>query len=336
VALIKLKGQVPKNLPVLKLGDSDAMKVGDWVLAIGNPFGLASSVSLGIISARAREIGATRYEDFLQTDAAINPGNSGGPLFNLKGEVIGINTAIVSGGTGIGFAVPSNLAKAIMVQLEKFGTVTRGFLGVGIQNLTPELARALKVPAQHGAVVSQVTPNSPAAKAGLKQDDVIVSLNGRPIDSDTELSRRVSLDAPGSVDTLGLYRNGKEMKVDVKLGTRPDLEHLHERERMGQGPEDRSNKQRIGLTFQDVDPRLAEALGVPPRGALVTDVVPGSPADHADLGRGMVIVEANHHRVQNARELSRALKGLKSGSTVLLRVEVPHGNATVLRALTIP
>jgi serine protease Do len=335
IALIKLKGQV-SNLKALKLGDSDALRVGDWLLAIGNPFGLASSVSLGILSAKARQITGGPYDDFLQTDAAINPGNSGGPLFNMQGEVIGINTAIVSGGTGIGFAVPSNLAKALIPQLEKSGSVTRGYLGVSIQKLTPELGKALNAPVSKGAIVSSITPKTPAAEAGLKDDDVITTLNGQKLESEAELSRRVSLMAPGTVVTLDGFRAGKPMQWKVKLGTRPDIEHIAEREHLGAGPEDRTNKQRIGLTFQDMDPRLAHAFGVPAEGALVTDVVPGSPADRSELSRGMVIIEANHQRVRNAQQLSKILQPLKSGSSILLRVEVPRVKGTILRALTIP
>jgi serine protease Do len=178
VAVIQLKGKV-ENLATVKLGDSDALRVGDWVVAIGNPFGLASSVSSGILSARARDIHSGPYDDFLQTDAAINPGNSGGPLFNLKGEVVGINTAIVGGGTGIGFAVPSNLVKALLPHLEKDGAVTRAWLGIGIQDLTQDLAKAMQLPVTEGAIVSQVNDGSPAGKAGMRADDVIVAIDGQ-------------------------------------------------------------------------------------------------------------------------------------------------------------
>src|SRR6266851_4923163 len=188
IAVVKLKGKLEK-LPVATLGDSDAIKVGDWVVAIGNPFGLASSVSAGIISARARQIGAGPFDDFLQTDAAINPGNSGGPLFNMKGEVIGINTAIVGGGSGIGFAVPSNMAKLLLPQLEKGQKIRRGWLGVTVQDLTPELAKSLNVPVSRGAVVSDVNPDTPAAKAGLKPEDVVVAVDGNPVDSNRALTR---------------------------------------------------------------------------------------------------------------------------------------------------
>src|SRR5262244_1398625 len=205
VALVRLTGNV-QNLPVVKLGDSDAMRVGDWVVAIGNPFGLASSVSAVIISASGRRITGGPYDDFLQTDAAINPGNSGGPLFNLKGEVIGINTAIVGGGSGIGFAVPSNMAKALLPQLEKNGKIRRGWLGVQVQDLTPELAKSLNVPVAHGALVSEVNADTPAQKAGIKPDDAVVAMDGAPVDSSRALTRGVGFKAPDNDVTLTLYR----------------------------------------------------------------------------------------------------------------------------------
>jgi serine protease Do len=342
VALIKLKNP-PNNLPYVKLGDSDAVRVGDWVVAIGNPFGLASSVSAGILSAKAREIGATQYDDFLQTDAAINPGNSGGPLFNLRGEVIGMNTAIVSGGAGIGFAVPSNLAKALIPQLEKNGKVTRGYIGVRLQNLTPELAKALNVPQSSGALINDVTKNSPGDKAGLKADDVVVSLDGKKVESSSALSRTVALRPPGASVTLGLIRNGKPQDVKVTLTSRPgDLDKVGSAggpRPGGKSQRDESNRQRIGLTLQTIDPRTAEANGLPTRGAVITEVQPGSPADAAELAPGMVVTEAGGKKIGSADDLSRVLKDAKPGSTILLRVQIQLQNreaSSLLRALTIP
>jgi serine protease Do len=342
VALIKLKS-TPSNLPFVKLGDSDAIRVGDWVVAIGNPFGLASSVSTGILSAKAREIGATQYDDFLQTDAAINPGNSGGPLFNLRGEVIGINTAIVSGGAGIGFAVPSNLAKALIPQLEKNGKVTRGYIGVKLQNLTPELAKALNVPQSSGALINDVTKNSPGEKAGLKPDDVVVTLDGKKVESSSALSRNVALRPPNSSVMLGIVRGGKSQDVKVTLTSRPgDLDRVGSSRNPNPGKgsqKDESNRQRIGLTLQSIDPRTAEANGLPTRGAAITEVQPGSPADAAELAPGMVVTEAAGKKIASADDLSRVLKDAKPGSTILLRVAIPQSNreeATLLRALTIP
>jgi len=333
VALVRLKEKV-EGLPTVKLGDSNALRVGDWVVAIGNPFGLASSVSLGIVSARAREIGASQYDEFLQTDAAINPGNSGGPLFNMQGEVVGINTAIVGGGSGIGFAVPSSLISSLLPQLEKEGSVTRAWLGVGIQNLTRDLASALNLPVDKGAILSQVMPSSPAAKAGLKQDDVVVAIDGRTVTSSGELTRTVALKRPGSTSTLTLYRDGKKMDVKVELGTRPDLEGVSSAK---QRPEEQQeSSRRVGVSLQNLDASTAKQAGfADSSGALITDVVPGSPADRAQLEPGMVVIEANRQKVENADALARIIKGAASGSTLLLRVTAP-GGARNLRALRVP
>jgi serine protease Do len=337
VALVKLKNP-PPNLAVLKFGDSDAMRVGDWVVAIGNPFGLASSVSVGILSAKARNIGAGVYDDFLQTDAAINPGNSGGPLFNLRGEVIGINTAIVAGGSGIGFAVPSNLAKALVPQLEKTGSVTRGYIGIGLQKLTPQLAKALGTPTPQGALVTSVQPNSPGAHAGLKQDDVITQVDTQTVTSDDQLRRTVALRAPGSTVSLTLYRNAKPREVKVTLASRPEDEEVSRKNPVERESHDESNKEQFGLSLTTPSAELARARGLP-RGAFITEVQPGSPADKAGLEPNLVIVEANGQLVSSAGDLSRILKTAKPGSTVLLRAQVRGGEQaanTMLFALEAP
>ncbi|HKD39629.1 MAG TPA: Do family serine endopeptidase [Myxococcaceae bacterium] len=318
VALVRLTGNV-QNLPVVKLGDSDAMRVGDWVVAIGNPFGLASSVSAGIISAKSRDIRASTYDDFLQTDAAINPGNSGGPLFNLKGEVIGINTAIVGGGTGIGFAVPSNMAKSLLPQLEKEGTVSRGYLGVGIQDLTPDLAKGLGVPAKEGAVVTEVRADGPAKKAGLQTDDVITGIDGQKVPSRGALTRAVGAKRPGATATLDVFRGSKQMEIKVVLAPRPDLEGVNQQSQSGGSDEESTWQQKSGLSLRNVEPRYAQSIGAPTEGALVTDVAPGSPAERAGLAPGMIITEISRKPVRNSSEAVRALKSAKSGSTVLIR-----------------
>jgi len=336
VALIRLKGKLD-NLPVAKLGDSDGMRVGDWVFAVGNPFGLASSVSLGIISAKARNITGGQYDDFLQTDAAINPGNSGGPLFNLRGEVVGINTAIAGNATGIGFAVPSNLARALVPMLEKDGGVTRGWLGISIQTVTAEIGSALGVPVQEGAVVLQVNDGSPARRVGLRQDDVIISLDGSKIPTSDALTRMIALKRPGSVSSVEYYRGGKRLEAKVTLGTRPEPPGTPRRAPAREVAVDENSKQRVGLALQDVDPGMASELGVPERGAMVTDVVPGSVAERADLNRGMVIVEADRHPVRNSAELTKLIKSKHKGEVLLLRVATPGGTGNaVLRALTVP
>jgi serine protease Do len=325
LALLKLQGDV-KNLPVARLGDSDAVRVGDWVVAIGNPFGLASSVSAGILSARARDIQAGPFDNFLQTDAAINPGNSGGPLFNMRGEVIGISTAIVGGGTGIGFALPSNMARALLPQLQK-GEIRRGWLGVSVQDLTPELAQALGVSAREGAIVTDVQKDTPAARAGLKPDDVIIAIDGEPIETSGGLTRNIGFRPPGETVRLTLLREGRQQQLQVKLGERPDLEGV----RAPTPEREEETGRKLGLRLQDVDPRMMPGA---PEGALITLVDPGSPADRAGLMPGMVIVEAGGKPVRNPRDFAQIIRGARSGSVLLLRIQVDGGR--VLRALTVP
>ncbi len=328
LALLKIQGEV-KDLPVAKLGNSDEVRVGDGVVAIGNPFGLASSVSAGILSARARDIQSGPYDNFLQTDAAINPGNSGGPLFNMKGEVIGINTAIVGGGTGIGFAVPSNMANRLLPQLQK-GEIRRGWLGVSVQDLTPELAQALNITtARKGAIITDVQADTPAAKAGLKTDDVILRIDNEPIESSRGLTRTVGFRQPGETVKLDIFRNGKAQQLSVKLGERPDLEGI----RQPPEPErEEDTGKKLGVQLQPVDPRSMQGV---PQGALIVGVDPGSPADRADLSPGMVIVEAGGKPIKNPRELAQVVKGARSGAVLLLRIQVPEGGR-LLRAITIP
>jgi serine protease Do len=334
VALLQLQGE-PKELPVVKLGDAEALRVGDWVLAIGNPFGLASSVSLGILSAKARNIQAGPYDEFLQTDAAINPGNSGGPLFNLQGEVVGINTAIVGGGTGIGFAVPANLVRALLPQLRDKGAVTRGWLGLGTQDVSAALAEALGLPVKAGALVVQVEEDTPAAKAGLAADDVITAINGEPVESAGDLTRTIGRSSPGAQVKLTIYRGQEQRELPVTLGTRPDLEGVQAQTKPRERPETRAERQRnVGVSFTDVDPRLAQARGLPEQGALVVEVAPGSAADQGGLVPGMVVVEAGGQPVRGAEDLARRLHAAKPGEVLVLRVQA--GNTRLLRAVTVP
>ncbi|GHG95281.1 trypsin-like peptidase domain-containing protein [Comamonas sp. JC664] len=334
VAVLQL--QLPegaKPLPVVRLGDSDALRVGDWVVAIGNPFGLTSSTSLGILSAKERNIEAGPFDDFLQTDAAINPGNSGGPLFNLHGEVVGINTAIAGEGSGIGFAVPSNLVKALLPQLERKGTISRGWLGLLVQDVTPDLGEALGAPVREGAVITDVTKETAAARAGLQPDDVIVSVDGQPVDSARALTRSVAMKAPGSELSLTLYRDARKRDVKATLGKRPDLEGVAD----DKPAEDSQHpaEHRVGLSVMDMDPRLAESEELPEAGALVTEVAPASMAEHAGMIPGMVVVEAANQPVRVAQDVVRALRKAKPGERVLLRVALPGGGRE-LRALTVP
>jgi serine protease Do len=333
VALLQLTGEDVKELPTVKLGDSEALRVGDWVVAIGNPFGLESSVSLGIVSAKARELQVGPFDEFLQTDAAINPGNSGGPLFNMKGEVVGINTAIIGQGSGIGFAVPSRLVQSLLPQLEKEGAVTRGWMGVAVQDLTADLGTALGLPVREGAIVTEVTEGTPAAEAGLQVDDVITAVGEQAIGSGRSLTRTVALKPPGTALPLTVYRGGKPREIHVTLGTRPDLEGVAARAR----PEvqEEPPHERVGLGVSDMTPRMARAQGLPATGALVTDVAPGSSAERAGLAPGMVVVEAQGRPVRRAGDLARLLGEAAPGQPVLLRVVSPGGGRALL-ALTVP
>ena len=277
VALIKIDAH---NLPTLPLGDSDLLRIGEWVIAIGNPFGLTHTVTVGVISAKGRSgIGISDIEDFIQTDAAINPGNSGGPLLNLKGQVIGMNTAIFtrSGGyMGIGFAIPINIVKTVVEQLKTKGKVERGFLGVYIQDLTPAIARELGLNITEGALITEIIPHSPAAKAGLKVKDVIIAYNNKKVKSASELKTYILLTKPGSVITLTVIRNGKVKKIKVKIES-PRKAFFVAR---GVIKELRKFLDEIGIRVEDITPELARRLGLrSTRGVIITEVIPETPAD---------------------------------------------------------
>jgi serine protease Do len=328
LALVRLRSP-PNDLPVARLGDSDRLHVGDWLLAIGNPFGLETSVSLGILSATARDLGSGPYDEFLQTDAAINPGNSGGPLFDLSGSVVGVNTAIVNSRSGsrIGFAIPSSLVRALLPQLERTGGVMRGALGVYTQDLTPDLARAMGLEGRHGALVNGFVPGSSARSAGLSESDVIVSLDGRPIESARVLTRLVGLRRPGEMVKLGLIRGGKPGSVTVRLGRRTDLE--------GTGPlrpppaeedqpaPDEMVPMRLGVEIGEVTPEVEEAIGVRGAGALVVSVEPGSPAERAGLQPGLVIVEVAGQAVHSAKEASELIRAARAQPPIVFKLVGP-------------
>jgi len=317
VALLQLQGDV-KNLPVLYLGNSDKAEVGDWVIAIGNPFGLDHTVSHGIISAKERIIGAGPYDDFIQTDAPINPGNSGGPLFNVHGEVVGVNTAILSpngkGSVGIGFAVPVNMVKDELPTLEKNGHMVRGWLGVSIQDLTPELARSLNVTQTHGAVVNDVFPGSPADKGGMKPGDVVVDFNGRHVDNFYELLRAVAGVKPGARVKVKVVRDVKPLSLSVLVAARPD-----DGEPVSS---DTSSGDRLGIKVEPVSPALAQRVGVKAgEGVAVAAVAADGPAYAAGVRPGDVILEVNRHAVRSPEAYVGAVSHAKAGELVLLRVQ---------------
>ena len=309
LALIKIDAP-SKDLKPLKLGDSDTIPVGSWVVAIGSPFGLEQTVTAGIVSAKGRIIGSGPYDDFIQTDASINPGNSGGPLLNLKGEVVGINTAIVASGQGIGFAIPINMAGGIINQLKDSGEVSRGWLGVGIQDLTPELAEYYAIKEKEGVLVTQTYEGDPADKAGIKEGDVIVAVDGKRIASSRELSRTVAEAGVGNKMSLTVLRDGREKEIDVKLAKRPDTEPTVAR------GEARSDD--LGLKVREIDPEIAERLGLDEntKGVVVTGVNPDSKAAEADIRQGDVVIEINRKPVTSLEDYKDQLRKIDTGDTV--------------------
>jgi serine protease Do len=328
VALLKLQGE-DSGFPFLLLGDSDQLEVGDWVVAIGNPFGLELSVTHGMISAMARSIGAGPYDDFIQSDALINPGNSGGPLFSMSGAVIGINTAITSRGQGIGFAVPINMAKQLLPQLLS-GHIERGYLGVGLQKITPDLARSLGLTGTNGALVAQVVSGQPADKAGIHTGDVIVSVNGGNIHTAGELTRAVASVRPGNKVTVGVLRNGTTKSLKIKVGERPD----DIGRAMGEGddsgdeeggatPQPREERRdSLGLAVRKVPPEVAGPLGLKANeGVQITSVEPDGAAAEAGLQAGDIVLEVNRKPVHTLAEYRESLAATHTGELALLRVE---------------
>jgi serine protease Do len=311
IALIKI--ETNEKLPVVILGDSEALQVGEWVVAIGNPFGLGGTVTAGIVSQKGRVIGAGPYDNFIQTDASINPGNSGGPLFNMKGEVVGVNTAIIAGGQGIGFTIPINTVKDILVQLKERGHVTRGWIGVSIQSLTPELARSFGLKEPDGALISSVNAGDPAEKAGIKAGDIVVSFNGKKIDEYNDLPRVVASIVPGKRVAVKVVRDGKPKSLFVTVGTKRERTAV---ERNGKELEKNGPGKKLGITVQPLDSETARRLGVRDGtvGVYISYVRPGSIAASAGLKRGDVIREINRKVVTGTKsydvEISKAKKEL--------------------------
>ena len=322
IALIKIK--TGKKLPHVLLGDSEKLEIGEWIVAIGNPFGLGHTVTAGIVGAKGRIIGSGPYDDFIQTDASINPGNSGGPLFNLKGEVVGIATAIIQGGQGIGFATPVHLAKSILGQLKEKGKVTRGWLGVYIQRLTPEMADSLSVPGKKGALVADVTKDGPAEKAGIRSGDVIVAFNGKDVNDEHELPQIVASTKPGMKVDVKVVREGKALSIPVIVS-----EMEAEPPRRAGGPDLTKG---LGLSVQDITPEIAKHFEIENRkGVLVTAVEPGSPADDAEFREGDIIRQINRQAVANTSEFQKMMTKVKGEKTVLFLVE--RGDARIFIAV---
>lgn len=315
IAVIEIKAG---NLPALPLGDSANLEVGEWVVAIGNPFGLSHTLTVGVVSAKGRtSLGISDYEDFIQTDAAINPGNSGGPLVNLEGEAVGINTAIFSrsgGHMGVGFAIPINLAKSIADQLIEQGEVTRGYIGVVIQPLTSELAESFNLKTNQGILIAQVTDDSPAAKAGLKAGDIVTDYQGRSVNDIGDFRNRVALTAPGKSAQVTIIRDGKSKVIDLKIDKLGDQQIA-----ASQAPA--QSTEELGLTVQTVTRESARQFNATPgQGVIVTEVNPGSIAAMAGIRRGTLILQVDRKAVNSADEFNRAVNQSKANKRVLLLI----------------
>jgi len=324
VALTKL--EEGKSLPVLSLGDSDSLGVGEWVMAIGNPFGLDQTLTVGVVSAKGRTtIGITDYEDFIQTDAAINPGNSGGPLINMKGKAIGINSAIFSksgGYMGIGFAIPINMVKAIKDQLIEHGEVKRGYLGVSIQDLTKELMESFRLKEPEGVLISDITKDSPADKAGLKRGDVIVEYMNKAFKNSGQFRNLVALTPPGTKVNISFIRDGKRVVVEGELGS---LENARVA-----GVSQKDIIEKLGFTVQDLTEELARQFGYTAKqGVIISQVAPGSPAQFAGLKPGILILEVNRKGVKNVQEFLEAIESSKS--LLLLVQEGQYSRYVILK-----
>jgi len=314
LALIKIEGA--KDLKPMPMGDSEELRVGTWVVAIGSPFGLEQTVTAGIVSAKGRIIGSGPYDDFIQTDASINPGNSGGPLINMQGEVVGINTAIVASGQGIGFAIPINMAREIVSQLKTKGEVTRGWMGVGIQDLTEELADYYDVETDAGVLVTHVFEGDPADRAGIQVNDIITAVNGQSVDSSRELSRRIAGLGVGEKAEISLLRNGKKKTITITTAKRMD-------EPMQARQEEPDSDDKLGLSVQNLTADIAERLGFDPdeAGIIVTAVSEDSKAQEAGIQQGDLIKEVNRNPVDNVDEFREELGKIDKGETVQLLMQ---------------
>jgi len=333
LALLKVEG---KGFPFVQFGDSAAVKVGEWVLAIGNPFGLEHTVTAGIVSAKGRQLGlggnVPEYQDFIQTDAAINRGNSGGPLVNMKGEVIGITSNILApagGNIGLGFAIPSNMAKKVVTQLREKGRVVRGRIGVSMkpEPLSDEDRDAFKLKDKKGALVTEVAPGGPADKAGLKKYDVIVEFNGQKVDSPNDLKFKVADIQPGSKANIKVVRDGKEQSFTVTVEEYEPVE--------GKAKVQNSDKD-LGFSVRELDPNLARRFGVKTqRGLIITDVKEYSEAARKGLAAGDIILEVNRQPVETVDDLGRILKRAQSGQAIILLVRQEGEGGSVDRIFTL-
>lgn len=322
LALIKIK---PGNsLPVVEIGDSEKLRVGEWVIAIGNPFGLEQTVTAGIVSAKGRVIGAGPYDNFIQTDASINPGNSGGPLFNMEGKVIGVNTAIVAQGQGIGFAIPSSMAKNILPDLKTKGKVTRGWMGISVQDVTEDIAKSLKLSQRSGALISEVFKGDPADKAGIRPGDVILEINGKNIKDTHQLLILIASFHVGEKVNVKVSRDGQEKTYQVIVDERKDRPEV--------AIESGDGKTSFGMSVQDITPQIARQLGIPmSKGVIVTEVDEGSPADEVGIQPRDIILQVNKVNIGSLKDYQREIAKPAAKNSILLLIK--RGKTTYYVAL---
>lgn len=326
LALLKIDPH--ETLNPVKFGNSDALNIGDWVIAIGNPFGLGHTVTAGIVSAKGRSLGIGNYDDFIQTDAPINPGNSGGPLFNLNGEVVGVDTAIIAGGQGIGFAIPANLTNNVIVQIKDNGKVTRGWLGVMIQPITPEIADSLNLKDTKGVIVSDVSAKSPAEKAGVERGDVITKYNGEQIASVTDLTSRVAISKPDTKQHLSVIRNGKTKEIVVNIKEQPeDITGKPSRSEKSQ-----DDTEKLGMKVIELTPEIRSRYNIDTKnGVMITSVDPGGIASDAGFMPGDIILEINKSKIENLNDFKKEISKAKDNKSILFLIE--RGDNTIYLGL---
>jgi len=325
LALIKIESD--HNLPIVKLGNSDALEVGQWVVAIGNPFGLEHTLTAGIVSAKGRVIGSGPYDDFIQTDASINPGNSGGPLIDMKGEVVGINTAIVASGQGIGFAIPINLAKGILDQLKTSGVVTRGWLGVGIQELSQELADYYGIKDRKGVLVTEVFPGDPADKAGIQPKDIIVGVNGNKVETIRDLTGMIANTGVGETADIQVLRNDKERIFKVEIVKRDDARLTNRKTQKMQAEE-------LGLHVARLTQELARRYNTTETdGIIVVSIESGSKGEEAGVIAGDIIKEMNHKPIKTVEDYTHAISGVQKGESIHLFIRRTNVGFLVIKLI---
>lgn len=323
IAVIKIKAG--HNLPVIELGDSEALRVGQWVVAIGNPFGLEHTVTAGIVSAKGRTIGSGPYDDFIQTDASINPGNSGGPLLDMNGRVVGINTAIIASGQGIGFAIPINLAKTIINQLKEHGEFTRGWLGVAIQDVDKELAEYYGLRNTEGVLVTEVFPGDPADEAGIKSKDIILEVNGKKMKSSKDLSRKIASIQVGDTVKIKLLRNGNKKTIRVEIAKR-------ENTKLTSKPSSKEQGDELGIRVSDLLPEIARRFGIiNEQGVVVVGVESNGKGAEAGIMIGDLIKEINHNLIKTVKDYKKIVRNTRKDSSMLMYIKRMNAGLMIIK-----